>query len=112
MPSYVFVDAFTGVERHEAIQRLKAAIADAEGVIVDFAFFSNEAIRLTVELDGDRLPSLRAALAGGDIHLFDRCESTLDAVERSLSPTKPVLVMVHCAFVHDAVDVANEVPHV
>lgn len=112
MPSYVFVDAFTGVERHAAIQRLKEAIAEADGVIVDFAFFSNKAIRLTVELEGDHVPRLRSALASADIHLFDRCETALDAAERSLSPTKPVVLLMHCAFVHDEVDLANEIPHV
>ncbi len=110
MPSYVFVDAFTAVERHAAIQRLKEAIAEAEGVILDFAFFSNKAIRLTVELEGDQVPRLRRALAAADIHLFDRCEATLAAAERSLSSTKSVVVLVHCAFVHDEVDLANEVP--
>ena len=111
MPSYVFVDAFTGVERHAAIQRLKEAIAGAGGVIADFAFFSNEAMRMTVELEGDHVPRLRAAFAAADIRLFDRGEATLDAAERSLGAANPVVVLVHCSFVHDEADLANETPH-
>ena len=58
MLSYAFVDAFTRVERHEAVARLEAAIADAQGIIVDFAFFSNEAVRITVEMAAGAVPRL------------------------------------------------------
>ena len=48
MLSYTFVDAFTRRDRRDTIARVKSAIAEADGVIVDFAFYRS-AIRLSVE---------------------------------------------------------------
>lgn len=101
MLSYAFVDAFTRVERHEAVARLGAAIADAQGIIVDFAFFSNEAVRITVEMAAGAVPRLRDALEAGDVHLFDRCAANLDRNAARPSSTKPVLAMLHVAFSDD-----------
>ena len=101
MLSYALVDAFTRVERHEAIARVKDAIAAAEGVVVDFAFFSNEAIRMTVEIAAGAVPRLRSALEAGDVHLFDRCAANLDRNAARPSSTKPVLAMLHVAFTND-----------
>ena len=98
MLSYAFVDGFTRVERHDAISRLKAAIAAADGVIVDFAFFSTEAIRLTVELEGGAVRRLHEALSDAGVELFDKCASELARAERELPPKKPVVVMLHVAF--------------
>lgn len=104
MLSYAFVDAFTRVERHEAIARLKSAIAYADGVIVDFAFFSNGAIRLSVELEADAVPRLREALEAGDVHLFESCAAALDRARPTEPTTKPVMAMLHVAFLDDEVE--------
>ena len=101
MLSYAFVDAFTRVERHEAVARLEAAIAGAQGIIVDFAFFSNEAVRITVEMAAGAVPRLRDALEAHDVHLFDRCAANLDRCAARPSSTKPVLAMLHVAFSDD-----------
>jgi hypothetical protein len=101
MLSYTFVDAFTRVERHEAIARLKTAIADADGVIVDFAFFST-AIRLSVELEASAVPRLRRALEAGDVHLFEKCAADLDRSAARETSTMLVVAMLHVAFANDA----------
>lgn len=106
MLSYAFVDAFTRVERHEAIARLKSAIADADGVIVDFAFFSHRAVRLSVELEADAVPRLRAALESGGVHLFEKCAAELDRARPTEPTTKPVIALLHVAFVSDEADQA------
>jgi hypothetical protein len=100
MLSYTFVDAFTRVERHEAIARLKSAIADADGVIVDFAFFSN-AIRLSVELEAGAVPRLRDALEAGDVHLFEKCAADLDRSAAPETASNLVVAMLHVAFAND-----------
>jgi hypothetical protein len=98
MISYAFVDGFTRVARDEAIERLKQAIATADGVIVDFAFFGQEAIRLTVELDAGALATLRHALEAGEVELFSRCVAEMDDA-KSMNATHPILAMLHVTFV-------------
>lgn len=103
MVSYTFVDGFTRVARAEAIARLKHAIVAADGVIVDFAFFGGEAIRLTVEVDDKALPLLRAELERGGVELFSRCVAELELLDKRRSVDDeayrhPVLAMLHIAF--------------
>ena len=97
MISYTFVDGFTRVARDEAIERLKRAIAGADGVIVDFAFFGGEALRLTVEMDAAGMVVFRNALAEAEIELFGRCAADLAAVER-MEPTHPIFALLHVTF--------------
>lgn len=98
MLSYTLVDAFTLVERHEAIARLKGAIAEAGGVIVDFALFSNEAVRVSVELEADAVACLRRALEAVDVHLFEKCAADLDRAAPTEPSTKTVLALLHVTF--------------
>lgn len=101
MLSYAFVDAFTRLDRHRALARLSEAVARAGGVIVDFAFFSDRAVRISVELAAGAVPRLRDALEAGDVHLFDRCAATLDRHAARPTATNPVLAMLHVAFSDD-----------
>jgi hypothetical protein len=101
MLSYALVDAFTHVDPDEAVVRLGRAVALVEGVIVDFAFFSNRAIRMTVEMASGAMPLLREALEAGEVHVFARCADTLDRTAARPSSTKPVLAMLHVAFSDD-----------
>ena len=98
MLSYAFVDAFTRVERPEAITRLRAAVAAAEGVVVDFALFGASAVRLSVEIAAGAVPRLRAALEASEVHLFDKCAADLDRGAAWPSTKRPVLAMIHVAF--------------
>jgi hypothetical protein len=109
--SYAFVDGFTRVDRDEAIERLKRAIADADGVIVDFAFFGGEAIRLTVELEAAALDVLRRGLADSEIELFSRCVADLDAA-RHMDASHPIVAMLHVSFIpaESELDVDNAYP--
>ncbi len=102
--SYAFVDGFTRVPRDEAVERLKRAIAEADGVIVDFAFFEWKAIRLTVELDAASLATLRHALEDAEVELFSRCVADLDAASK-MAPSHPIVAMLHVAFVAADADV-------
>jgi hypothetical protein len=111
MLSYAFVDGFTRVPRHEAIARLKTAIAEADGVIVDFAFFSNKAIRLSVELDAGALSKLQEALGDAEVHIFEKCAKELAKADKR-SSSAPIIAMLHVAFVHDEPDLAVDIPHV
>ena len=110
MISYAFVDGFTRVPREEAIERLKRAIAVADGVIVDFAFFGWQAIRLTVELDAASLAVLRRELAGAEVELFSRCLLDLDDA-KTMDPSHPIVAMLHVAFVPAEVDVNARTAH-
>ena len=101
MLSYAFVDAFTRVERHEALTRLQDAIAQADGVILDSAFFADGAIRITVEMPEGAVPRLRHSLEAGDVHLFDRCAANLDRSAARPTSRKPVLALLHVAFSSD-----------
>lgn len=101
MLSYTFVDAFTLVERHEAITRLKNAIVEADGVIVDFAFFSNQAIRLSVELEAEAVARLRRALEASDVHLFEKCAAELDRAAPTAHTHQSVLALLHVTFAQE-----------
>lgn len=98
MISYTFIDAFTRAPREEAIERLKRAIARADGVILDFAFFGSEAIRMTVEMDAAALATFREALDEGEIELFARCATDLEAA-RKMDPAHPIFALLHVSFV-------------
>ena len=93
------VDGFTEAGRADAMAHLKRAIAEADGVITDFAFDGTEkAIQLTVELDGGALVRFRDALGRATVRLFDRCVVSLDGAQRLLAPAKPVKALLHVAF--------------
>jgi hypothetical protein len=98
--SYVMVDGFTEAGRAAAMADLKKAIAEADGVITDFALFDGKAnaIQLTVELDGAALVLFRDALGRVAVRLFDRCMASLDVAQRLLAPAKPVKALLHVAF--------------
>lgn len=98
MINYAFVDGFTRVVREEAIERLKQAIAAVDGMIVDFAFFGQHAIRLTVELDVLALVALRRELESHRVELFSRCARELDGAT-SMNGAHPILAMLHVTFV-------------
>lgn len=93
-------DGFTESGRVSAMSDLKKAIAEADGVITDFALFDGreQAIQLTVELDGGAVTRFRDALGRAAVKLFDRCVTSLDGAQRFLAPTKPVKALVHVAF--------------
>ena len=103
MLSYTFVDAFTPVERHAAIALLKSAIAEADGVIVDFAFYTHLAIRLSVELEAGAVPRLQKALEASGVHLFEKCAADLTRTAAAPeSAAKLVLALLHVTFANDA----------
>lgn len=107
MLSYALVDGFTRVDRQRALAGLKSVIAAADGVILDFAFFSrgalSEAIRLTVELGRGALPRFRQGLEAEGVELFERSAAELrgpPSLGADAKPdTKPVVVMLHLALV-------------
>lgn len=101
MISYALVDAFTRVSRDDAIGRLKRAIARADGVIVDFAFFGSRALRLTVELGAGALAMLTRELEGAEIELFARSAAELDDA-KGMDASRPIVAMLHVAFVPEA----------
>ena len=100
MLSYALVDGFTQASRQEAMSGLKTAIADADGVIVDFAFYKG-AIRLSVDLEAGAIGRLRDALERCGVQVFERCAKALDRAAAPNSTTSPVIAMLHVAFASD-----------
>lgn len=96
MSSYAFLDGQTRIARDEAIERLKQAITNADGVVVDVSFFGLSAIRLTVELEASALASLRQELEASGTDVFVRCAAEIDPAH---ALSQPLLVMLHVAFV-------------
>jgi hypothetical protein len=96
MVSYAFVDGFTRAPREAALARLKHAIAAADGVISDFAFFGREAVRLTVELDVAGLRALRRELDAAGVELFPKSAAELDAA-KTMRSCRPLVAMLHIA---------------
>lgn len=110
MLSYTFLDGFTDASRPEAIRELKEAIAEADGVITDFAYFS-EAIRLSVELEGRALVDLRRALEARHVTLFERSASDLSrALQEGGASQRPVLALLHVALMPQVLAYASTAP--
>ena len=101
MLGYALVDGFTDAERPQALARLTHAVAVAEGFIVDFAFYANRAIRLTVELELGALPRLRDALEAHDVHLFEKSAADIAKLGDVSARHRPLLAMLHVTLVHD-----------
>lgn len=95
MLGYALVDGFARAERSEALASLKQAALDAGGTIVDFAFYEEEAVRLSVELPADALPLLQRALEAEDVQLFEHSLRTISAVGTASS--RPLLALLHVA---------------
>jgi len=104
MISYTFVDGFTRSPRPHAIERMKQAIASADGVIVDFAYFGGEAIRLTVELDAGALATLATELETHDIELFTSCRTELTKAGSTMTSSHPIVAMLHITFLPREID--------
>lgn len=101
MLSYAFVDGFTRAPRHEAIARMKAAIVAAGGVIVDFAFFMDGAVRLSVEIEAGAVGRLADALVAEGVQLFDRCTAELSKARDVVPSWRPVTAMLHVTLLDD-----------
>jgi hypothetical protein len=93
MLSYAMVDGFT--EECDAMKRLKEAIAEAHGMIVDFALYAGEAIRMSVEVEARELSHLGRALEARHVSLFPRCIAEIASADRVLPANKPVIALVH-----------------
>ena len=93
MLSYSLLDAFTRRDRDDAKARLKSAVVEADGVIVDFAFYRS-AIRLSVELEAGAVGRLCSALEAGGLHLFERQTAPASA-------TNLVVAMLHVTLANE-----------
>jgi hypothetical protein len=94
MLSYAMVDGFT--DEGDAMRRLKEAIAEVRGMIVDFALYANvKAIRMSVEVEARELSHLGRALEARDVRLFERSAAEIAGADRVVPPSTPVIALVH-----------------
>ncbi len=100
MLSYILLDAFTRRDRDDAMARLKSAIVEADGVIVDFEFYRS-AIRLSVELEAGAVGRLCSALEAGGLHLLERQTAPASA-------TNLVVAMLHVTLANETEQAERE----
>lgn len=108
MPGYALVDGYTRAERSQALARLKQAAAFAGGTIVDFAFYAEEAVRVSVELPTGALGRLEQALEAEDVHLFEHTRRVIAAAATRSS--RPLLALLHVALLASADAAVDEAP--
>jgi hypothetical protein len=91
---YALVSGFAEGDRALALARLTHAACEVGGTIVDFGFYADEGVRLSIELPSAALPRLRDALEVEHVHLFEQTLREIDGMDLG-SPDKPVLALVH-----------------
>jgi hypothetical protein len=104
---YALVDGFVRADSSEALVRLKQAAQDVGGTIVDFASFTHQAVRLSVELPAEALPRLRDALEADDVHLFEQTRSAIASMG-SGSPRRLLLALVHLALLERDIELDEQ----
>ncbi len=102
MLGYALVSGFAAGDRAHTLARLSHAACAVGGTIVDFGFYADEGVRLSIELPSAALPRLRDVLEAEDVHLFEQTLQEIDAMDLA-SPEKPVLALVHVALLAEAV---------
>jgi hypothetical protein len=88
------VDGFTCFRGHAALEALAAAVAVAGGLVIDFALFSDRAVRVDAEIEAGALGALCSALEAAGVHLLPGCTAELVKARGR----RRVVALLHVAF--------------
>lgn len=93
------VDAFMRGTCAGALERLKCAIAKADGIITEVVTDATRAVQVNVELEAGSIARLAEALEAEDVHLLDACVPELAKARLVVPSTKPLTALVHVTIV-------------
>jgi hypothetical protein len=114
--NFLRINGITRRDRHEMISRVKEAILQGGGFIVDFHMFSNLSICLNFEISAGKICALSAALKRTELRLTEESHELLAdycrqaeqlPVETGASELAGTLEIT---FIHNEPDLRIEVP--
>ncbi|MDQ3750808.1 MAG: hypothetical protein M3367_17585, partial [Acidobacteriota bacterium] len=70
MPLFIHLQGITKLDRHVMISRVKDAILNGGGYILDFHMFSNKAISINFEVSAGNIKKFYSSLKATDLHLY------------------------------------------
>ena len=116
IPRFLQLHGVTRVNRHEMISRVKEAILQGGGDIIDFHMFSNTAICINFEVSVGNIEKLYSSLTATSLRLDQEshellvnCCDQLDQIEER-AKTTDVSGTLQITFIHNEPDLRIEVP--
>ena len=116
IPSFLRLSGVTRAERHEMISRVREAILEGGGYILDFHTFSNAAICINFEVPAGSIEKLYSSLKRTGLRLSQESDDLLAKCRDELntlggrSKTADVVGTLQVTFVHNEPDLRIEVP--
>lgn len=114
--NFLRLNGITRRDRREMISRVKEAILQGGGFIVDFHMFSNRSICLNIEISTGKICDLSAALKRTELWLTEESQELLadyckQAEQLSVeAKASEVAGTLEITFIHDEPDLRIEVP--
>lgn len=102
------LNGFTRVERLKSVARMREAIVDSHGWVIDFHLFSNLSICLQFEIPIEHLPLLAESLLDAGVKFNPRSESLLYSFGPEMA-TGPIQCTLQVLFIHKEPDLRRKV---
>jgi pimeloyl-ACP methyl ester carboxylesterase len=116
IPSFLQLRGVTRTDRQVMISRVRDAILNSGGYILDFHMFSNTAISINFEVSVGNIKKLSSSLAATNLNLYQESQDLLtdccEQLEQLDERAKAVDIAggLHITFVHDEPDLRIECP--
>lgn len=116
MPLFLQLQGVTKIDRNVMISRVKDAILNGGGYILDFHMFSNKAISINFEVSVRNIEKLYSSLETTNLNLYQESHDLLmDYCKRleqldEKSKAEDVAGGLHITFFHDEPDLRIECP--
>lgn len=116
IPPFLRLRGVTRIDRQVMISRVKEAILNGGGYILDFHMFSNTAISINFEVSVGNIKKLSSSLAATNLNLYQESQDLLtdccEQLEQLDEKAKAVDIAggLHITFVHDEPDLRIECP--
>ena len=113
---FLQLNGITRGDRHEMISRVKEAILQGGGFIVDFRMFSNLSVCLNFEISAGKICDLSAALKSTELRLTEESHKLLadycqQAEQLSVEArASEIAGTLEITFIHNEPDLRIEVP--
>lgn len=97
---------FSNDDRNKVIESVKNTISDNDGFIINFNMFSDLALALSIEIEGNKIPALHEALSRV-VRI-----SKLELQELNLELNKEWIIFINISFGKGKGELKQEIPDV
>ena len=98
--------AYSGKQQHLILEEVKKAITSCGGFIIDFNFFSDLAINLSIEIEGSKISNLHKELS----HVLSM--GAQEATDQGENPEEGWMIFLHISFSRGTGNVHQDIPSV